>query len=103
MINIILQYVLLTIWIFASYKIVTHRKELPLNLFGLLLVTDILMIYIITTNITLDEYQDVLQGTRIEWFLFDFLVAIIVLKVVNISRKINRTLKTFTYRRMKIK
>ena len=96
-INIIFQYVLLALWGFTSYKTVVHRKELPLNLFGLLLVTDILMIYIVSTNLTFTEYTESLIGNRYEWFIFDALVSIIILKIINISRKINHTLLCFSY------
>ena len=98
MMTLILQYILLGVWLFTGYQTVTYRKVLPLNLFGIMLILNVIMIYIITTNLTIDEYFNILDGTRIEWFVVDFLVAIIVLKVINISRRINKTLKCFTYK-----
>ena len=97
-VSLILHYFLLGLWIYTGYKTISHRKVLPLNLFGLVLIINIIMVYIITTDITIEEYALLQNKARIEWFIFDTLVAILILKVINIARKINKTLKCFTYK-----
>lgn len=95
-IHIGLQLLLLAIWLFTIYNTVAHRKTLPLNIFGMMLTASVLMVYIISSNLILfDLNSDTIVWNRFEWYGFDIVTAIILNKVVCVSKRINKYLNWF--------
>ena len=93
--HIVLQYLLLLIWIVTTVRLIINRKVLTLDLLGLSLVASMLMIYIISTNLTLYNHTDTVIWNRFEWYFFDVITALIVNKTINIALEINKTLNCF--------
>ena len=93
--NIILQYSLLLIWGITVIRLIKNRKVLTLDLLGLSLVASVLMIYIVSTNLTIYDYSDTVIWNRFEWYFFDIITALIVNKTINVALKINTTLNCF--------
>lgn len=94
--HIVLQCVLMLAWVITVIRVFLNRKVLTLDLLGLSLVSSVLMLYIISTNLTIYDYDDRVIWNRPEWYVFDGVVALLINKVVNIAKKINSTLKCFT-------
>ena len=99
--HIVLQCAIILIWVVTAIRVVLNRKVLTLDLLGLSLVSSVLMLYIVTTNLTLRDYGDRIVWNRPEWYFFDVITALIINKVVNVAKKINKTLNCFANKNMK--
>lgn len=99
--HIALQCAMILTWVITAIRVVLNRKVLTLDLLGLSLVASVLMLYIVTTNLTFDIYEDAVVWNRPEWYFFDLVSALIINKVVNIAKKINKTLNCFANKNMK--
>ena len=93
--HIVLQYLLLLIWIVTTARLIINRKVLTLDLLSLSLAASVLMIYIISTNLTLYNHTDTVIWNRFEWYFFDVVTALTVNKTINTALKINKTLNCF--------
>ena len=94
-IHIAMQIILICTWVYTIANIIKSGRYLPLGLFGLLLVTGVVMIYIISTNLLHFEREDLVVWRRIEWYIFDFTVAFLINNVLSIAKKINTILVKF--------
>lgn len=88
--HFILHLILFIIWIYIGYLLLKNKKRIPINLFGLMLVSVVMIIYIIGTDIVFESYWTHVEGTRWEWYIADILISIIYIKVINISSKMNK-------------
>lgn len=69
---------------------------MPLNMFGIMLSVGVLMVYIIATDIYLKFRGYNYDWHRWEWYVVDTLMAISIIKVANMSSKINNLLNCFS-------
>ena len=82
-IHIILQIIIAMVWVYVVINTIYHRRSIPLNLFGLILVAAVLMLYTVSTNLTFyGTTLETMKMTRFEWYFFDLIVALIINKSV---------------------
>lgn len=95
-IHYLLQFVLISVWLFTLYNVVRSKKSLPLRLYSTLLILCVLMMYIVTTNLTVfNEQTDTIIWNRLEWYVFDIMVSYLINQITCKSRQINNYLNWF--------
>lgn len=90
--HLALQYLLIIIWGFVLVNLIQGRRVIPLNILGVMLPSTALMLYIIITNMLINEYRDDIERHRWEWYAVDILIAIVFNKVINTAKKVNKVL-----------
>lgn len=94
--HLILQITMVVLWGYTIFNTIKFRKSIPVNLFGTILTAEVLVIYIITTNLSLFSFMsDNIVWNRYEWYAFDFIVPIIINQILFIGNKLNKYLNWF--------
>lgn len=88
--HLLLQSILTIIWLFVVHNLILSRKCLPLNLFGVMITSSVLMLYVVVTGtISFYYFESDPIWDRWQWYVVDGLFAIVFNKVINISKKFN--------------
>lgn len=89
-IQLFLQYLLVLIWVFTTWNILQSKKSIPLNLFGVMLISSILMICVTVSDILYDRE---VPWDRFAWYVGYILIAVTFNKVTNIARKVTYSIR----------
>lgn len=95
-IHLVLQNTLLILWSYIVYLLITNKKQMPLNIFGVMLCSSALMIYVVSTGMITDYSRHETVWARWEWYAVDYLFALVYIKVINMARKIDIMLNLFS-------
>ena len=95
-IHLILQNLLLIVWAYVIYLLIGNKQQMSLNIFGVMLASSILMIYMVASGMFAEFVNDGNIWNRWEWYVVDFLFALTYVKVINMARKINIMLNLFS-------
>lgn len=93
--HLILHSISLIIWVYVFYRLLKVKKDMPLNLFGIMLGATVLFVYVYATNIMVEDYWKSIKLQRWEGYIINFLVGTAFIKITQISSKINTMLNCF--------
>ena len=85
-IHLLLQYSMMILWSYIIYYTISFRKTLTLNFFVIMLMIEILIVYIMGTDLFIFKENDNIIWERIEWYPLDVLIAVFFIMVINMTR-----------------